>query len=68
MLEWTAVGSDRDWGTAAHYSAVVTSSKPQAANTCQGKQLRGLPVPATAGSREEAAVDLKVNEKVSDMG
>lgn len=64
VLEWTAVGTDRDWGRADMYSAVVTSSQSQAAATCSGKKLTGLPAPAPAGTREQAAVDLRVNEKV----
>lgn len=59
------MGNDRDWGSAHHYNAAVTSSKAQAANACTGKQLRTLPKPAPAGEREEAAVDLRVNERVS---
>ena len=65
VLEWTAVGDDRDWGRASTYEGYVAASKSQAALKCSGERIRGLPSPAPATHKEKAAVALIVHEKVS---
>lgn len=64
VLEWTAVGDDRDWGRASSYEGYVASSKSQAALKCTGERIRGLPGPSPATHKEKATVALVVHEKV----
>nr|XP_053635612.1 uncharacterized protein LOC128690882 [Cherax quadricarinatus] len=63
VLDWTAVGEDRDWGRAHVYEGYVAPTKSQAALKCTGERIRGLPVPAPATNKERAAVALTVHEK-----
>ncbi|XP_063867475.1 calcium-activated chloride channel regulator 2-like [Scylla paramamosain] len=63
VLEWTAVGDDRDWGRASSYEGYVASSKSQAALKCTGERIRGLPGPSPATHKEKATVALVVHEK-----
>ncbi|XP_076069642.1 uncharacterized protein LOC143041535 [Oratosquilla oratoria] len=64
VLEWTAVGGDRDWGQAAEYEGVVTGSRREAGQSCAGRSLRRLPTPGRPGTRERATVVVKWTRKV----
>ncbi|XP_042882464.1 uncharacterized protein LOC122259639 [Penaeus japonicus] len=63
VLDWTAVGEDRDWGRAHAYEGFVASSKDQAAVQCSGDRIKGLPKPSPAGTKERARVPITVHEK-----
>ncbi|KAK7067697.1 hypothetical protein SK128_013368 [Halocaridina rubra] len=60
VLEWTAVGEDRDWGKAHVYEGFVAPSKTQAATHCTGERIMGLPNPSPAASKEQAKVSITV--------
>ncbi|XP_066980825.1 calcium-activated chloride channel regulator 1-like isoform X2 [Macrobrachium rosenbergii] len=64
VLEWTAVGEDRDWGRAHAYEGFVATTKSQAAKKCTGEHIRELPAPATAGTREMAKVKITLRDTV----
>ncbi|XP_071532883.1 calcium-activated chloride channel regulator 1-like isoform X2 [Panulirus ornatus] len=63
VLDWTAVGEDRDWGRATLYEGYVAPTKSQAALKCSGERIRGLPAPAPATTKERAALAITVHEK-----
>ncbi|XP_068219578.1 calcium-activated chloride channel regulator 1-like isoform X2 [Palaemon carinicauda] len=64
VLDWTAVGEDRDWGRAQSYEGFVATSKSQAAKKCTGEYIRDLPTPATAGTRERSRVKITLRDTV----
>ena len=65
VLEWTAVGDDRDWGRALRYEGISNPSREITGRKCTGPRLEGLPTPSVAGSKEYVVIKLKVNDKVS---
>ncbi|XP_068219573.1 calcium-activated chloride channel regulator 2-like [Palaemon carinicauda] len=62
VLDWTAVGEDRDWGRAQLYEGFIANSKSQAATHCSGERIKGLPVPSTATTRERARISITLYE------
>ncbi|CAL4078066.1 unnamed protein product, partial [Meganyctiphanes norvegica] len=64
VLEWTAVGSSWDWGTALQYEGFVADRIAEA-RRCRGTPLRSLPSnPAPASQRERITLEIYISENL----